>query len=355
MIAQNACFACLQNQAQKLCSRLCVNDIDIESLLNKARNTPLPPPKIAIDVYGSIAERTGIEDPFFHIKQESMQKAHNIAKALLRTHPAPELEVIEDTGDSIGDTMRDTIEEAPQAQDFRESTGFQKMKLQYRQHFPQARTQAKSPQCNSKFSPQSIAKHLSWAIYVAALGNVIDYGAQDNFSFEQADFALEHLQFAKYDLQAFTQKLQNAKTMLYIADNAGENIFDEVLISSLKTIYPHLHITYATRGAPIINDLTLQDLSHPLASNLKAHCTLLDSGVKSPGFIYEDASGQTQDIYNQADIILSKGMGNFECLHERKDSRLFLLFKVKCDVVATFCDVKKGMMMFIHNHPTQKD
>ena len=52
---------------------------------------------------------------------------------------------------------------------------------------------------------------------------------------------------------------------------------------------------------------------------------------------------------DEADVILSKGMGNFECLQSHKDERLFMLFKVKCDVVAAFCGVEKGTMMLKHN------
>ena len=149
-------------------------------------------------------------------------------------------------------------------------------------------------------------------------------------------------------LSALLEKLTHSRTLLYLADNAGENIFDEILLRALKTLYPHLHIYYAVRGEPIINDLTLKDLFHPLAQNIQKYCTLLDSGVRSPGFVYEDSNAQTQTIYNNADVILAKGMGNFECLHTQNDERLFLLFKVKCDVVAACCGAPKGEMMFIH-------
>lgn len=309
MIAQNACFTCLQNQVQYLCSLLQRSDsVDIAQKINaildafKAKN--LMPPQIAISVYEAFRESANLDDPFLEIKRTSITKAHAIVQNLLEAYPAPILE--------------STLE-----------------------HTKDLHTQS--------FSVDSIFRRLDWAIRIAILGNVIDYGSQHHFDFTHTNFDLKNLQFAYFDLSPFIAQLTHAQTLLYLADNAGENCFDEVLLHSLKSIYPHLQIYYALRGEPIINDLTLKDLSHPLAQSIQNYCTLLDSGVKSPGFIYEDANKPTQAIYDNADVIVAKGMGNFECLHMCEDKRLFFLFKVKCDVVAKHCNVQKGKMMFIHS------
>ncbi|MCX2716326.1 damage-control phosphatase ARMT1 family protein [Helicobacter sp. MIT 21-1697] len=304
MIAQDKCFDCLQKQVENLClalkphNALSITQHIKEKLAQKATQThTLAPPQIAIEIYQCVEQNLGISDPFMQIKQESMVRAHNICENLLASYPAPLLE--------------------------RTSSG--------------------------NLSVDSIYKRLDWAIRMAILGNVIDYGSQSAFDFESADFNFEEMIFGDFCLNAFCDRLERAKILLYLADNAGENIFDEVLISSLKEIYPQLHIYYAVRGKPIINDLTLQDMRHPLAKGIERYCTLIDSGVRSPGFVYANACESAQKLYDEADVILCKGMGNFECLESYKDERLFMLFKVKCDVVADFCGVQKGIMMFRHN------
>lgn len=314
MIAQVACFTCLQGQIKNFSQMIPNHNLQslqtrVEknlSLLKQSYIAPhkhdnlLTPPQIAIDIYKDLSTTLQNDDPYAQIKQESIEKAFEISQEIISRYPAPKL--------------KPTIH-------------------------------------NEKivWSKDSIFTRLDWAVRMAILGNVIDYGSQHSFSFDNADFDFKSLHFGVYDLKPFISKLESAKSLLYIADNAGENIFDTLLIATLKAIYPHLSITYAVRGRAIINDLTLQDMLHPLAQPLVESCEVLSSGVRSPGFVYADANNQTQQLYDRTDMILAKGMGNFECLESCKDERLFLLFKIKCDVVAKFCNKAKGTMMFLHN------
>ncbi|CBG39617.1 damage-control phosphatase ARMT1 family protein [Helicobacter mustelae] len=196
----------------------------------------------------------------------------------------------------------------------------------------------------SQEEPRSLLKE---SIKIAALGNVIDYGAQAKFSWEKMDLALS---FARFDFEPFWEKISRASTLLYLADNAGENIFDTLLIKNLKTLYPDLNILYLTRHAPIINDLTLEDITqNPLCTDLLKYCTIASSHVCTPGFIYEDATKEIQEIFDRADLIIAKGMGNFECLESHKKDTLFFLFKIKCQVVANFLSLPIGKMIFKQN------
>lgn len=320
MIAQEMCFDCLQRQIKNFSTLMPTHNLQplqecVEknlSLLKQSYITPnkqdnlLTPPQIAIDIYKDLSTTLQNDDPYTHIKQESIQKAFHICQELISHYPAPKLEPT---------IQNDTI----------------------------------------MWNKDSVFTRLDWAVRMAILGNVIDYGSQHSFSFDNADFDFKSLHFGVYDLKPFISKLESAKSLLYIADNAGENIFDTLLIATLKAIYPHLSISYAVRGRAIINDLTLQDMLHPLAQPLLESCEVLSSGVRSPGFVYADANPQTQSLYNSADMILAKGMGNFECLESYKDERLFLLFKIKCDVVAKFCNKAKGTMMFLHNTHYMKE
>jgi len=189
---------------------------------------------------------------------------------------------------------------------------------------------------------------ISDCVKVAALGNVIDYGSQTHFSFE-SDFDFANLAFAHFDIEAFEQGLKNAKSLLYIADNAGENLFDLVLLRAIKKSYPQIESIYLVRGKPIINDITLSDLSHPLCAEIHTLCDVRSSHMASPGFIYADAPTDIQAMFDCADVIVAKGMGNYECLESHKRANLFLLFKVKCSVVAQYSGFELGKMVFLHN------
>ncbi|WP_161594710.1 damage-control phosphatase ARMT1 family protein [Helicobacter sp. MIT 11-5569] len=183
-------------------------------------------------------------------------------------------------------------------------------------------------------SPKEI---LEYAVRICVLGNVIDYGAQCSFDLKAESKKILQAHFAHFALESFMKKLENAKQMVFIGDNAGENEFDEILIFALKALYPTLKIFYFVRGAEIINDITLKDLKNSDSALFKI-CKVIDSGVLSPGFIESLANVEAKEIYKKADVILAKGMGNFESMewHAKRDERVFLLFKIKCNVVRDY-------------------
>lgn len=187
---------------------------------------------------------------------------------------------------------------------------------------------------------------LKFGIYCAVLGNVIDYGAQLKFDLEKEKDSLFNMQFKYFDIESFQEKLRYAKNLLYIGDNAGENELDEILIEVLQCLNPKLTITYFTRGQSIINDITMQDLKDS-NSNLFNMCDVVDSGVGTPGFIPDLSSAKAYEIYNTADLILSKGMGNFESLESLKNPKIFFLFKVKCSVVSNYLNADIGSFVFL--------
>lgn len=193
-----------------------------------------------------------------------------------------------------------------------------------------------------------IKEILEFAVRICVLGNVIDYGAQCNFDLELESKKILKENFAYFELESFVKKLENAKQMVFIGDNAGENEFDEVMIVALKVLYPNLEIYYFVRGFEIINDITLKDLQGS-DSKLFELCKIVDSGVPSPGFIWDLASLEAKEIYKNADIILAKGMGNFESMEASKDKRIFLLFKIKCNVVSNY--LKKNLGDFVFFSP----
>lgn len=177
------------------------------------------------------------------------------------------------------------------------------------------------------------------ATKVAIAGNVIDLAAQVSYDL---DLELEHIfhtNFAIDDFEKLKKKLEHSKTLVYLGDNVGEHIFDKLYIETLSKLFLNLDIYYFTRGTPIINDVTY---SEAIEAGIDSTCSVIDSGVNTPGFDYERASLRAKTLFDEADVVISKGMGNYECMSEYTKDNIFFLLKVKCSVVATSLNSSLG-------------
>ena len=170
------------------------------------------------------------------------------------------------------------------------------------------------------------------AIKIAVAGNVIDLAAEVTFDLHEEMEKIFETNFAYDDVDQLENALENASTLLYIGDNVGEHIFDYLCIETLQKLYPKLEISYMVRGNPIINDVTMVEAKEAGFDKL---CNLVDSGVNTPGFAYERANEASQKLFNEADLVITKGMGNYECLSPAPRTNICYLLKVKCNVVAT--------------------
>ncbi|MCI5191354.1 MAG: DUF89 family protein, partial [Candidatus Electrothrix sp. AS4_5] len=116
--------------------------------------------------------------------------------------------------------------------------------------------------------------------------------------------------------------------VLYLCDNCGEIVFDGLLIKQLNRL--GCQVTAAVRESPIINDATLQDAQF---CGLDTMCTVISNGTGCPGTPLASCSTEFKQCFQEADLIISKGMGNFESLSE-VSAPIFFLFTVKCSRVA---------------------
>ncbi len=162
----------------------------------------------------------------------------------------------------------------------------------------------------------------------AVMANAMDMGIPGVYGaaeFRQAlERASEHPLMG--DREGIREALAQAPDILYLADNAGEIVFDRLLI---EQIGPE-RVTLVVRGAPILNDAIRQDAR---AVGLEAMVEVLDNGSDAPGTMLEDCSPLFRERFARASLILAKGQGNFETL-SRAPGNLVFLFKVKCPVVA---------------------
>ena len=167
------------------------------------------------------------------------------------------------------------------------------------------------------------------AVRVAIGGNLLDVGAKTQIAAEDLPAHLETIwtQPLCGDVAELFAAAERARSILYLADNAGEIVFDRLLIEQL----PAGKITLFVRGRPVLNDATAADAE---SAGLPELVPVLDNGSDAPGTILDDCSDEFRGWFDRADLVIAKGQGNYETLSE-VDKNVYFLFTVKCPLVAT--------------------
>ncbi|MBU0639231.1 MAG: DUF89 family protein [Planctomycetes bacterium] len=172
------------------------------------------------------------------------------------------------------------------------------------------------------------ADRMEAALRLAIAGNVIDMGVDarldeacvSTVSAEALSAALDG------DVRAFAAALSRARQIFYLADNAGEIVFDRLLLEQM----PVEKVTVAVRGSPVINDATFADAQ---AAGIPGLVEVIDNGSDAPGTILDDCSIEFRRRFDQADLVIAKGQGNYETLNDLEKD-IFFVLKAKCPVIA---------------------
>ena len=171
------------------------------------------------------------------------------------------------------------------------------------------------------------------AIRIAIAGNVIDLGVSKKFNIVEDLKTILKQDFAAFDYDVFKEHLNKAKSVLYIGDNAGESVFDKLLIEQIGK-----PTTFVVRDIPVINDCIIDDAR---ASGLHEVAEIISSGSTAPATILSLCNADFLKIFNEADIVISKGQGNYEGLSE-VDRSVFFMLKAKCKVIANDLEVEEN-------------
>ncbi|HOO72922.1 MAG TPA: ARMT1-like domain-containing protein [Spirochaetota bacterium] len=166
------------------------------------------------------------------------------------------------------------------------------------------------------------------AVKLAIAGNSIDCGAKTGLDEHEIRVEIESSSAKPLegDVSLFRRAVEQARKILYIADNAGELTLDRLLI---EQIGPD-RVTVAVRGAPVINDATMEDARQ---TGLHELVRIIDNGTDAPGTIIEECSNEFRQTLAGSDLIIAKGQGNYETLCDEELNIIFLL-KVKCPIIA---------------------
>ncbi|MFA5270867.1 MAG: ARMT1-like domain-containing protein [Candidatus Omnitrophota bacterium] len=189
------------------------------------------------------------------------------------------------------------------------------------------------------------------ALELAIAGNIIDFGVKNNLNVKaelKKILAEESKIIHKKSIFHYSEikkALKSAKNILYLADNAGEVVFDRLLVEEIKKTYPDKVIYYAVKEKPIINDALLEDAK---VCGIDKVVRVISNGTDAPGTILSLCSKKFKQIYKLADMVISKGQGNFESLSGQKRP-IFFLFMVKCPVVAKETGCRLGDIVLLDN------
>lgn len=177
------------------------------------------------------------------------------------------------------------------------------------------------------------------AFKVAVAGNIIDLGIGHPYNLSKDVKKILNSKFNINDYKLFKKEMRRGKKLLYLGDNAGEIVFDRVLLKEL--LKRGLDVKFVVKSRPIINDATMEDAKFTGITEL---VPVIETGTNSIGIDLENSSEEFRKELFSSDIILSKGHGNFETCSGLPN--IYFLLKAKCDVVARALGVKNGDLVF---------
>jgi uncharacterized protein with ATP-grasp and redox domains len=183
------------------------------------------------------------------------------------------------------------------------------------------------------------------AVKLSIAGNIIDFSAleevEDEYIYSTVKKSLDAKLF-NLDPKQFEKDIKNANKIMFIADNAGEIVFDQLLLSKIDLS----KVVFVVKQGPIINDATIEDCK---MIGLDEQVHIIDNGTAIQGCDLRFCSEEFIKEFEQAELIISKGQANYETLEDIKDRNIYFLLMAKCQTVADNIGCNKGEYVLINN------
>lgn len=183
---------------------------------------------------------------------------------------------------------------------------------------------------------------LETAIRLAIAGNIIDLGVSEQYDLEASIERVLITTPAINHIASLKQALSQAGHVLFLADNAGETVMDRLLIEQLD-----IPVTYVVKGGPAVNDATREDA---MAAGLNEVCEVIDHGAATLGTLLGQCNEGFRQRFNAAELVIAKGMANYESLSGSR-AGIFFLLQAKCAVVAADLGVAEKSLIVLQNQP----
>ena len=202
-------------------------------------------------------------------------------------------------------------------------------------------------------SIENSADPFKTAVKFALLGNYIDFGAMYSVSEEKLNDLIDTVETAELDQKEFgnfLRDLEKAETLVYLTDNCGEIVLDKLLVEQIKRRFPNISVKVIVRGQPVLNDATEEDAAQV---GLFDVTTVINNGTDIAGTCRKKLSEEARSLVENADVIISKGQGNFETLHH-SGLNIYYIFLCKCDLFSDQFKVPKLTGMFLNDRRMSK-
>lgn len=193
---------------------------------------------------------------------------------------------------------------------------------------------------------QNATEPLKECIKYVCAANYIDFSAVEHVNEDTLEELLENAvgqTVPEEEYQTFRTDLENARTLVYLTDNCGEIVLDKLFIKQIKETFPGLNITAMVRGGDVINDATLVDAKEV---GLTEIVPCMGNGNAAPGTIVGRLSEEARETLFHADVIISKGQGNFESLYGEKLNPYYL-FLCKCELFVYRFQMEQYKSVFV--------
>lgn len=194
---------------------------------------------------------------------------------------------------------------------------------------------------------KSAQNPLKTAVQYAMAGNFIDFGAMKSVDEQRLKSFLDNpsqISIEDAEFEAFEKEITTARNIAFLTDNCGEIVLDKLLIKQILSINKGVNIDVIVRGGPVLNDCTLEDAKEVGLDNL---VNVIGNGTAVGGTALNKISKNAREIIDNADLVISKGQGNFETLNQC-GKNIYYLFLCKCDLFAENFKVEKFSGMFIN-------
>ena len=187
------------------------------------------------------------------------------------------------------------------------------------------------------------------ALLLAVAGNIIDLGIAQKYDLTRDIVDQMDRGFDVEELEGLTGALEAADAILYLGDNAGEIVFDRLLIEVLGPD----RVTFVVKAGPVVNDAMMEDARQVGLSEI---VRVIDTGSNYFGFPWEIVSEAAREEFRKADLVISKGHANFETVSElgAEGEKVWYLLRAKCNEVAAELGAEYGDVILI-SHKTARE
>ena len=180
------------------------------------------------------------------------------------------------------------------------------------------------------------------AARIAVIGNMIDFGVTDTLNLDE-DIEKDLADSLTVDHTArLKAELEKASWVLYLADNAGETVFDRIFIETIN----HKDLRYVVKSGPVLNDALREDAE---AAGIDKIASIYETGIDAVGVVPQRSSREFLDLLHSAPVIIAKGQANYESLGGTHYN-VYFLFKVKCAMVSSITGLPIGSKLVYNEY-----